>query len=169
MYKANAKGVDLNVNFDAGWGKGEFNKREIADENYIGKYPFSASETRALRDFTLSVNPDLTLSYHAKGEEIYWYFNQADKEKLRDYALAKIIAKSTGYKLKFTPNSYGGYKDWCISKLKIPSFTIEVGLDSLTHPIGEENLQEIFSKNKQVIPNLLKELKKTDYEKQIYD
>lgn len=169
LYKANALGVDLNVNFDAGWGKGEFNSREKADENYIGEYPFCASETKALRDFTLSVNPDLTLSYHAKGEEVYWYFNQGESDKKRDYALAKIIAKSTGYKLKLTPNSYGGYKDWCISELKIPSFTVEVGADNLSHPIGEENLKEIFDKNKEVIPNLLKELKKTDYEKKIYD
>ena len=53
LYKANANGVDLNVNFDAKWGSGESNLTTINDENYIGKHPFSESETKALRDFTL--------------------------------------------------------------------------------------------------------------------
>ncbi len=156
LYKANAFGVDLNVNFDARWGTGAKNVRVVADENYIGKKPFSERETRALRDFTVSIKPHATLSYHTKGEEIYYEFFQSPKDKERDYNLAKKISDCTGYAIKSTPYSAGGYKDWCIEKLKIPAFTIEAGRDDLTHPISLRYAAEIFEKNKRVI-NVLTE------------
>lgn len=163
LYKANANGVDLNVNFDAGWGKGKNNLFAPSDANYVGTAPFSESETRALRDFTLFVRADVTLSYHCKGEEIYWNFHQKGKALKRDYALAKHIAAVTGYKIKKTKGSVGGYKDWCIEKIGIPAFTIEVGGDYLTHPVGVENLSEIFEKNKDVIKAVIE--KRSIYEK----
>lgn len=155
LYKANANLVDLNVNFDANWGTGEKNIRHLSSENYIGKVPFSEPETRAIRDFSLSIKPDATISYHSKGEEIYYEFFQKKKDLERDYGLAKRISESTGYKIKSTLNSAGGYKDWCIQKLKIPALTIEVGKDSLPHPIKKKNLREIYIKNKNVIINTL--------------
>ena len=151
LYKANANGVDLNVNFDARWGSGVSNKTKKGDENYIGEKPFSESESRALRDFTLSVKPNITLSYHAKGEEIYWEFFQKDKDRERDFLIAKKLSIATGYRLRENLKSAGGYKDWCIEKLKIPAFTIEVGKDSLAHPICTKNLMEIYLQNKQVM------------------
>ncbi len=169
LYKANARGVDLNVNFDARWGKGKYNVFIKGAENYVGEHPFSEKESKALKNFTLKVMPDLTISYHAKGEEIYWYFSQRGENLNRDYRLAKIIEKSTGYKIKKTPDSCGGYKDWFIQKLNVPSFTIEVGNDKLVHPIKENHLKEILKQNEKVFEDLLKELNKTDYEKQIYD
>ena len=93
----------------------------------------------------------MTVSYHSKGEEIYWEFYQTGKKRERDYMLAKSLSLATGYPLKSAEGSAGGYKDWCIEKLTIPSFTIEVGSDELTHPIGVEHLNEIYQKNKEVI------------------
>lgn len=154
-YKANGRGVDLNVNFDAGWGKGEKNVFFSGAENYVGKCPFSEPETIMLKDFTLSVCPDATISYHSKGEEIYWEFFQKGKERKRAIEFAKTISAVTGYAIKRTPNSYGGYKDWCIKELKIPSLTIEVGRDNLSHPIGREFLDEIYLKNKTVVQNAI--------------
>lgn len=156
LYKANGRGVDLNVNFDARWGCGEKNVRVFGDENYVGEFPFSEPETVALRDFTLKVMPDATLSYHCKGEEIYYEFHQAENDKSRDLELARAVQVVTGYKIKSTPNSCGGYKDWCIEKLKIPALTIEVGDDNLSHPLKVEHLRDIFYKNKRVL-NVLTE------------
>ena len=156
LYKANARSVDLNVNFDARWGTGQKNTIVPSAENYIGNFAFSEPETIALRDFTLKVKPNATISYHSKGEEIYYHFHQKGKREKRDKALAQLISKSTGYAIKNTLGSAGGYKDWCVEKLKIPAFTIEVGSDNLKHPIGKEHLQEIFYKNKSVI-NVLTE------------
>lgn len=159
-YKANANGVDLNVNFDARWGTGASNLRQKADANYIGAYPFSESETRALRDFTLLIKPDITVSYHSKGQEIYYEFFQVEQDLTRDKAIALAVSKATGYDIKSTPNSAGGYKDWCIEKLKITALTIEVGSDNLTHPIKKNNLGKIFEENRDVFSVIAKEYKK---------
>ena len=158
LYKANGRGVDLNVNFDAKWGTGEKNRLQKGEENYIGSYPFSEPETSSLRDFTLKVLPNATVSYHSKGEEIYWEFFQKGKLKKRSFLLAKAVEEQTGYTIKSTPNSAGGYKDWCVEKLKIPALTIEVGSDGLSHPIGKENLEEIYHKNKGVVSAVMNTL-----------
>lgn len=147
LWKANAQGVDLNVNFDARWGTGAGNLRRPSPANYVGTAPFSAPETRALRDFTLDVAPDFTLSYHTKGEEIYWRFRQPWPRARRDMRYARLLSRATGYPLRETPDSAGGYKDWCIQTLKIPAFTLEVGRETLAHPLGFAALGDILSKN----------------------
>lgn len=145
LWKANANGVDLNVNFDARWGTGASNVTHPAPENYIGPAPFSEPETRALRDFTLEVRPACTVSWHTKGEEIYWEFHQPLAKRMRDQKLARVLARSTGYPLITVKNSAGGYKDWCIERLNIPAFTVEVGSDSFTHPIGRNVLPDLIN------------------------
>lgn len=149
LYKANAKGVDLNVNFDAKWGSGVYNKKTAGSSDYIGEYPFSAAESRCLRDFTYKIKPHMTISYHSKGEEIYFYFNQKENYE-RDKYIAEEVAKTTGYKIVNPIGSAGGYKDWCVEKLGIPALTIEVGRNELSHPVSKKYLPEIFAKNKYV-------------------
>lgn len=130
LWKANARGVDLNCNFDADWGGGRLNTRIRGGENCIGDFPFSEPETIALRDFTLRVKPYVTLSFHTKGEEIYWeYGGRGDKTG------AEILQRASGYEAKRIFGSAGGYKDWCIQRLNIPAYTIECGSDLLKHPI----------------------------------
>ena len=157
LWKANGRGVDLNVNFPARWGEGEKNTRTAGRENYVGRRPGSERETLALMRFTEKISPDYTVSYHTKGEEIYWYFHQSKEASARDYALAKSLSKSTGYPLAFAKGSAGGYKDWCIQRLGIPSFTIEAGKDSFFHPLGEEALPDILTKNEYALYQLSKE------------
>ena len=157
LWKANARGVDLNVNFDAHWGSGAKNIRVPASENYIGTSPFCAAESRALRDFTLRIRPQYTISYHTKGEEIYWKFHQPFLRRCRDMRIARALSELTGYPLRDAPRSAGGYKDWCIQRLKIPAFTVEVGADVLSHPLGEEAEADIVDKNVGALFALTKE------------
>ncbi len=157
LWKANGRGVDLNVNFPARWGKGRKNTRQAGAENYIGETPFSEPETIALKKFTEEIKPEYTLSYHTKGEEIYWYFYQSLYTCSRDKRLALVVSRSTGYPLAYAKNSVGGYKDWCIQRRGIPSFTIEAGADSFSHPLGQEGLNDIIEKNENVLYDLSKE------------
>ena len=113
LWKANGRGVDLNVNFPACWGKGAKNTRRAGRENYIGEHPFSELETRALRNFTIKVKPDYTVSYHTKGEEIYWHFYQSTRTCPRDLRLGEVLSRATGYPLAVAKDSAGGYKDKC--------------------------------------------------------
>ena len=149
LWKANARGVDLNCNFDADWGSGRLNTAERGGENCIGYYPFSEAETAALRDFTLKIRPFVTLSFHTKGEEIYWQYDGAG-----DSRGARILSAATGYESKIIYGSAGGYKDWCIQKLKIPAYTIECGSDSLAHPIQKpKHLKKCYKLLKIFIEN----------------
>ena len=158
LWKANGRGVDLNVNFDAAWGTGVQNVRKPGAENCVGEYPFSELETQALKLFTEKIKPDYTISYHTKGEEIYWYFAQSSHTCLRDFYLGKVLSDATGYPLAMAKGSAGGYKDWCIEKLGIPAFTIEVGQDSFPHPLRENALPDIIEKNGRAVFALSKEI-----------
>ncbi len=156
-WKANANAVDLNVNFDADWGTGQKNVRFPAPENYIGECAFSEPETRALRDFTLRVRPSATVSYHTKGGEIYWEYGQRGAALERDGRIAALLAAQTGYRARRITGSAGGYKDWCIQALNIPSFTIEAGSDAFSHPLNEAALPALLAENVRV-PALLSEI-----------
>lgn len=135
LYKANANGVDLNTNFDALYGMGKCNVFVPSDANYVGRHAFSEPESLALKNFTHKVKPLSTISYHALGGEIYYNFYQKPKALFRDMRIANMIGRLTGYEVVGeTLGSAGGYKDYCIDKLKIPSFTIELIKGSAVHP-----------------------------------
>lgn len=166
QYKANINLVDLNTNFDANWGGGSQNVFCPATEDFVGFYPNSEREVQSLIDFTLKTKPLITISYHSKGNIIYYGFDgQTEQNIIRDQNIGESFSSATGYPLVFTENSTGGYKDWCINTLKIPAYTIEVGDDSLSHPITEEYLPEIYLRN-QDIPLLALE-KAKEYQKEI--
>ncbi len=154
LWKANAAGVDLNVNFDARWGTGKKNVRAPAPENYIGTAPLSEPESAALALFTLDVRPDFTVSWHTKGEEIYWAFHQPLVRARRDRMRARLLSRSTGYPLAAARGSAGGYKDWCIEALKLSAFTVEAGRESLPHPLGRKELGDLLVKNLDALVHL---------------
>ncbi len=138
LWKANINGIDLNVNFDARWGKGKSNIFHPSSQNFVGKVPNSESEVRAIVDFTLKVNPRATVSYHAKGEQLIWYFHQTPLRQERDRAIAMRLNEKLRYVLQNSAtNSVGGYKDWCISRLGIPAFTVEIISDYYAHPLSD--------------------------------
>ena len=155
LWKANIDGVDLNVNFDAKWGEGDQNEFFKSSQNYVGKEPFSAAESRALAEFTERVNPCVTLSYHLKGEEVYWEFGQTSHRRARDKRYAESIGRYTGYAVREIQGSVGGYRDWCVEKLHIPAFTIEVGADKYSHPFPYSQLGEIVRQNEDLPRRLL--------------
>ena len=66
--------------------------------------------------------------------------------------LAKIISMGTPYKTAVPEGiaSYGGYKDWVISKLGIPAFTRECGKGE--NPLPPSDFDNIYKK---VLPILL--------------
>ncbi len=155
LWKANVDGVDLNVNFDANWAEGRQNQFYKGAQNYVGKHPLSAVESRALVQFTQKLQPLVTLSYHLKGEVIYWDFHQKGLQRHRDKRYAQMIANYTGYSLTDGEGSVGGYKDWCIQSLGIPAYTIEVGADQFPHPFPYHQFSAIFQQNQDLPRKLL--------------
>ena len=142
-FKCNARGVDLNTNFPARFGRGASNKRARGFSDYVGAYPLSERESYDLCRFTNLLLPDATFSFHSKGEEIYYDFFDDDlMEKHSVYANA--LSQKSGYKIVAHLASAGGYKDYVLSTLKCPSFTVEVGSDALSHPIKKSCSYFIF-------------------------
>lgn len=150
LWKANARGVDINNNFNANFGT-NISSNVPASQGFAGEHFESELETRALINYTKKVKPFFAVAYHSKGEEIYYNFFQKQKDLERDSIIAEKFANSTGYVIKNVESvSSGGYKDWCVQSLKIPAITIEVGNDNLTHPINESHLNEIYQRHKTV-------------------
>lgn len=141
MWKANGRGVDLNCNFDARWGEGRGNLLSPAPASHIGDSPESEPETAALVRITRRVRPVLTLSYHALGREIYYEFGQRGAALARDRRIAEAAGRFLGYRVVSGDlGSAGGYKDWCVSKLGIPSLTVEIIGEDKRHPLTERDL-----------------------------
>ena len=143
-FKANICGVDLNNNFDAKFGTDPRYAIAPSAHGYNGVVPESEPESKLLAELARFLNPDFTISFHSKGEEIYYNFHLDSGRKKYHKKTAEYFSKLTGYKLvDDTGVSAGGFKDYCIEKLEIPSITIEVGSDDLAHPIPSDKLSTI--------------------------
>lgn len=149
-WKANLLGVDLNLQYPAGW----LNAREIkfvqgykrpGPRDYVGRAPLSQREARALAAYTEEVNPKVVLAYHTQGGVIYWQFEDYEVEGARE--LADEFARVSGYSVEDTPfaSSFAGYKDWFIQNFRRPGFTIEAGRGSNPLPIAQ--FDEIYRDN----------------------
>lgn len=149
-WKANAKGVDLNRNFDALWETCEDAVQEPSRENYKGPNPESEIESRALVELTRKEGFQRTISYHSSGAVIYWDFHQQGQLRVQTWEFAKRIGAITGYALqeRTREQSSGGYKDWALLKMGIPSLTIEIGRQE--SPLPTSCFGEIFMENRGV-------------------
>lgn len=157
-YYFNANKVDLNHNYDADWFK------NITKTYSTGTSAFSEPETQAIKYLCENIEFDLTIAYHAAGDIIYWYYGQQGAAKTRDLAYANLLKSTTGYSLVSPVNyksSTSGFKDWCVQKLKIPSFTIEVGgKRGITKPVEWPLYSSVWQKNKLVTVRIAKQLLK---------
>ncbi len=149
-WKANLLGVDLNLQYPAGW----LQAREIkfsqgfvspAPRDYVGRAPLNQLESRALAGYTEFLDPELVLAYHTQGKEIYWKFMDIEIPGARE--LGEQMAQASGYALADTPyaSSFAGYKDWFIKVFRRPGYTIEAGQGQ--NPLPLEQFDEIYRDN----------------------
>jgi len=154
QWKANYNGVDLNRNFDAGWEKID-TRPQASSANYRGTAPESEPETQALVNYTKKYAFDATLSYHATGSLIYWEFGPNSPVNEASKSLAEAVSAVTEYPIFGDDGtSFGGYKDWAISVMGIPSLTVEIGTRSCPLPLLE--FDTIWERNREVLPAVAK-------------
>ncbi len=141
-WKANLEGVDLNLQYPAGW----LMAREIkfsqgytrpGPRDFVGRAPLSQIEAQALSDFTERIDPRLVIAWHSQGQVIYWQYGGIEVPGARE--LAERFAAVSGYALEDTPynSSFAGYKDWFIQSYRRPGFTVEVGTGENPLPLGQ--------------------------------
>ena len=149
-WKANLLGVDLNLNYPAGW----LQAREIkfsqgfvtpGPRDYVGRAPLNQLETRALAGYTEVIDPALVLAFHSQGKEIYWTFQDYEVPGARE--LGEKFAQASGYRLTEPAfnSSFAGYKDWFIQNFRRPGYTIEVGQG--VNPLPISQFDEIYRDN----------------------
>ena len=141
-WQANARGVDLNHNYDAGFEEYKKLEREQgikkgAPTRYSGECAESEPEVAALCNlirFSMPWRGVMTL--HTQGEEI---FAPPCKAKREGGITARRLSELTGYRLCRAEGlaAYGGLSDWCAEKLSVPAFTMECGRGKNPLPITQ--------------------------------
>ena len=148
-WQANARGVDINHNFDAGWNI----LREMetvsgitgpAATRYGGPYPHSEPETRGIINLIYAFQPRRLYSFHSQGEEIFWEYGGLQVPQAE--SIARALSALSGYTLVKNSGlaSHGGLKDWFIQEFRRPGFTIEIGKGE--NPLPIEDLEPIYGR-----------------------
>ncbi len=153
-WKANLRGVDLNLQYPAGWEQARQIKfsqgyTRPGPRDYVGTASLTQPEALALAQYTQRINPALVLAYHSQGQVIYWQFENYVVPGARE--LGEEFARVSGYSLEDTPynSSFAGYKDWFIQKYRRPGYTIEVGLGE--NPLPLSQFDEIYRDNEGIL------------------
>lgn len=133
-WKANARGVDLNRNFDTSdWS--ELSYVSVPSfRNYKGESPLSEPESKAMTSYVDSLsNPVLSIAIHSQGKVIYFDCGQEDVGPSLE--LAKTASGLCNYRVIYETRKDAAFDDWCIIKRSIPSITVETGEYTVTEPI----------------------------------
>lgn len=126
-------GVDLNRNYGYQWNTGGTSDSTSSD-TFHGKEAFSEPETQALRDFmTTHTNLKVMMSYHSFSNLILWpwgWSNNGTPDAKKFETVGKKLGANSGYKPEQASALYiasGITDDWAYGKLKMLSFTTEMG------------------------------------------
>ena len=148
-WKANLAGVDLNLQYPAGWEQARENKfaqgvRSPAPADFVGEEPLQAPEARALYDLTLRFDPALVQAWHTQGEVIYWRY--LDIAPPGAEQIAALFAEVSDYRAEDAPfaSGFAGFKDWFIQDFGRPGFTVEAGRG--VNPLPLRDLAAIYGR-----------------------
>ena len=147
-WQANARGIDLNHNYSVGFSEYKKIEKELglyngANSKYSGEFPESEPETKALCNFVRYIKPELAITLHTQGEEIY--YTSGEHSATNSIPILKTISRLTGYQISMPAGTakYGGFTEWFIDEFDKPSFTIECGKGKNPLPINQ--LDAIYS------------------------
>lgn len=159
-WKANIRGVDLNLNYPFGFEQAKINKAKKGvispcSKNYAGVNALSEPETIAMYNFTKLNNFNITISLHSQGKEIYW--DAGEEKLLTAYKLGKIFEKVSGYVLTKPEysSSFAGYKDWSVNELNNIGYTIELGKGEEGKSLSLRNVDKIYDEVEEIFFKVL--------------
>lgn len=154
LWQANARGVDINHNFNAGWAQmqalaAENHRDRPGPRQYSGPSPESEPETRAVTDLCRKYGFRHLVALHSQGEEIYWRYGDDTPPQSR--LMAQVLGEASGYTVADPAGmaAYGGCKDWFIRCFHRPGFTIELGKGENPLPLAE--FEAIYAKAREML------------------
>ena len=153
-WQANARGVDINHNFNAGWETLRDMERENGIDSpsprqWCGPSPESEPETQALVALCNRAKFRHVLALHSQGEEIYWRYGDRTPPNAR--IMAEVMAAASKYTVSDPEGlaSHGGFKDWFIEQTGNPGLTIELGKGE--NPLPLSDFEEIYTKAQEML------------------
>ncbi len=153
-WQANARGVDINHNFNAGFETLQQIERKSGicgpcARQWGGPYPESEPETQAMVRLCRNVDFRQVTALHSQGEEIYWQYGKRTPPSAE--LIASVMAVSSGYTVAAPGGlaGHGGFKDWFIESTGRPGFTIELGRGQ--NPLPLADFEEIYRKAREML------------------
>jgi murein tripeptide amidase MpaA len=137
-------GTDLNRNYDYRWACCGGSSGKRSSFTYRGPRPFSAPETRAIRDFINSRRIGgrqqirTAITFHTAGEEVLWPYGYTRTNVPSDMtvddqkalvAMGRKMARMNGYKAMQSSSLYvtdGDEIDWAYGRHRIFMYTFEL-------------------------------------------
>lgn len=153
-WKANISGVDLNLQYPAGWEQARRIKfaqgfTRPGPRDFVGTAPLAEPESQAVYNYTRERDFRLTLSYHTQGEVIFYKYLNFDPPRATE--IGRAFSQASGYALAVTPyeSGFAGYKDWFIQTYDLPGYTIEAGAGASPLPLSQ--FDEIYRDNEGIL------------------
>lgn len=152
LWKANARGVDLNKNYPYAYVAGQGTR---GSEGYTGPKRCSESETQAIMALINRLKNSTTvkgqINYHATGSIVFGEYEGPLKEIINDmYTLACDI---TGYTSAASYNgdskSVGNLREFVMYKKNLPSITLEIGRSPC--PLPKSEFKDVWKRNKNLV------------------
>ncbi len=130
QWKANLNGVDLNRQYPALWEHKNVIVKSPASELYNGKEAATEPEVRAVMRVCKKNRFASAISFHTKGEVIFYADANTEKDIPDAKEFAKRIAAVSGYKLmpvSQDPGIYAaGFENWFRQEFLAPALLIEL-------------------------------------------
>ncbi|MBR0447300.1 MAG: gamma-D-glutamyl-meso-diaminopimelate peptidase [Clostridia bacterium] len=151
LWRGNARGVDINHNFNAGWAEMQDpaakNGKNI--RNLSGPEAESEPETRALADLCRRHSFRHVVALHSQGEEIYWQYGEHTPPQSR--MMARVLGSVSGYTVAqpAATVAHGGFKDWFIDCFHRPGFTIELGRGR--NPLPVSDFEPLYERTREML------------------
>ncbi|MGN0481452.1 MAG: M14 family zinc carboxypeptidase, partial [Lachnospiraceae bacterium] len=127
MLRNNARGVDINRNFECA--------------SFKGKIPNSEPETKALINLFENYRPELLIDFHSRGKSVFYHRAAMDEEYNKmNLKIAKAIIKETGYFLEKPENENplgagGNTVQFFSEKYYKPAITVETVSENEEYPL----------------------------------
>ena len=154
-WNANARGVDLNHNYNASFDEYKIYERANnitpGKTKYSGEYPESEPEIQAITSLIRIKSDELKgiITLHTQGEEIYCKSN--GKTVPSTEIISRHVSRMCAYPICDTEGSacYGGLTDWAIQEMNIPSYTIECGKGK--NPLDIKQGKSIYARLRELL------------------
>lgn len=153
-FKANANGVDLNKNFNAGWEEMDNNVNYPSTDGYKGTGAVSEPETQAIVSLAETYPISAVIGVHSPGDRIIWNYGAEGEVLNAGKNLAETLKALTKYGMvqesHYTKRVAGGMAEYFVSERNLPALSIMTGGGTL--PVSMSYFADIFGRNLNVIP-----------------